>query len=284
MARPRGSKNKPKSEPSTASTKKPELRVVGGGNAGTIGDNSDQQLRALTMHYKTRYLEALARKKEADAALKNACKSIKADLGDTGLKDIKLLIEIDSAGNNSIVKQTIEHLMRCAAWAGLPVGTQATLFDDDRRTLLEKAGEEGEYAGLNGKNPQSPHHPGSELDQAWMAAWYKGQDQLKQVFLKNNETKILRPVETQQRADDDDADAALAAEADDGDVGPEDDLDDQDTDGAPFDRPGRVVNGIEIVGEEPAGLAPAPDIKWPDGAGKDADLRPRHLAQDNSEL
>lgn len=286
MARPRGSKNKPKSEPSTASTKKPALRVVGGGDASTIGDNSDKQQRALTMQHKQAYLSALAKKKEADAAFKNVCKAAKADLGDTGVKDIKLLIEIDSAGNNSIVKQTIEHLMKCAAWAGLPVGTQASLFDEDRRTLIEKASGEGKYAGLNGKNPQSPHHPGSELDQAWMAAWHEGQGELAQVFLKNNETKVLRPVETQQR--DDDADAAIAAEADDGDaaedIGPEDDLDDETDGGQSFDRPGRIANGIEIVGESPAGLAQPPDIKWPDGAGEEADLRPRHLAQDNSEL
>lgn len=284
--RPRGSKNKTKD--ATSSAKKPDLKVVDGLGAVSIGDNSDQQ-RALTMHHKANYIAALAKKKEADAAFKNVCKAAKADLGDTGVKDIKLLIEIDNAGDNSVVKQTIERLMRCAAWAGLPVGTQASLFDEDRRTLLEKAYEDGKYAGLNGKNPQSPHQAGSDLDQAWMRGWHDGQGALKKVFLERNETKVLRPVETKPRDDDDDA--ALAADDDSsmGDDAFKDADEAEDGDGeessASFDRPGRVAaNGLEIVGESPAGLAPAPDIKWPDGAGEEEDLRPRHLSQDDGDL
>lgn len=284
MPRPKGSKNKPKSEPSAAS-RKPDLRVVDGGGAGAIGDNSDKNL-ALTMHHKALYIAAMDKKKKADADFKNVCKTIKADLGETGIKDIKTSMMLDDLGDNSVIKAEIERLMRCASWAGMPIGTQGSLFAEDRRTLNEKAFDEGKYAGLNGKNPASPHQPGSDLDQSWMRGWHAGQGELKAAFLKNNETKVLRPVDNQQSTDDDDAAAAADLDSSMGEDSFGDDAgqDEPEQAAASLDRPGRKVNGIEIVGEEPPGLAPAPDIKWPDGAGEDADLRPRYLATDNTEL
>lgn len=216
---PRASKAK------TDGAKRPNLTVVeGGGKTAGPGHNSDDTL-ALTMHHKSLYVAALAKKKAADADLKNVCKTIKAELGAVGLKDIKTLLMLDDLGENSAIKNEIEQLMRCAAWAGMPIGAQGSLFDEDRRTLEEKAADDGKYAGLNAKPAQSPHQPGSDLDQIWLRNWHDGQAELRQAFVARNQTQVLRPEGAQTTNDDDDAAAAADADEDAGDAMGEDECD-----------------------------------------------------------
>lgn len=94
MARPKGSKNKPKQNGDAAKTvADPKV----GHNGGPKIELTEEQRQALFFNqHLPKYKAALAQKKAADAHLKNVCKIAKAELGDTVIGDIKLAIEAET--------------------------------------------------------------------------------------------------------------------------------------------------------------------------------------------
>jgi hypothetical protein len=231
--RPPGSKNKPK------------LSVVGGGAAGP-GHNSlsDKDEQALHFVHVRDYEKALAEKKTADANFKNVAKRIKAEGG--SVDDVKLTIQLRSPEGEKALKELMERQLRVARWNNLPVGTQAALFDEDRRPIEERAAAEGKKAGMEGKTLEVPniYPPDSPAGQAFIKGWHEGQAAIFNIKPKDKPSaELLRP-EAEAASDDRDVDDALAGE----------------------DRGGPEESGRE--GE---------DGDWPDGASGDADLRPNHL-------
>lgn len=112
---------------------------------------SDDDLQVLFFQAKCRYKTALEAKKAADAALKNCCKQIKANLGDHGVTDIKTAIELESPEGEAALKERIEREMRVARWMGMAVGSEPGLFDEvDRTPAVDKKRAEGKRHGLAG--------------------------------------------------------------------------------------------------------------------------------------
>jgi hypothetical protein len=169
MARPRGSKNKPKDGQPQSAAPSPG-----------IGDNSgltDEKRQTLTVHHKGRYVEALANKKKYDKAFKDICKLAVSDLGENAVDDIKDLISLETPEGEALMKANIERQLRIARWKGLAMGTQSDwLHQGDVTPITERAAAEGLMAGLEGKVCSSPYH--GEAEQAWIDAWHKGQAQL----------------------------------------------------------------------------------------------------------
>lgn len=190
--RPAGSKNKPKTD-----AKAPEGQ--------SIASLSNAQRRALTFHHRSKYNELLAKKKEADAALKQHAKLIKADLGEDGLDDIKVMNQLADLGDNSMIKQRVASLMRAADFMAMPLGAEPDLFDaPDRRSMAEKAEQEGERAGLEGKSAMPPYE--GDLAQAWLTGWHRGQKTLRDQFVRS-----AMPLVPAVREDDiDDFDDAIS--------------------------------------------------------------------------
>lgn len=161
-----------------------------------IGDNSqpltEEQLQALFFDHRRRYKDALAKKKEADANLRNACKRAKADGVDP--KSIKFSIELENDEDGSIAKEQAER-ERIAAWMGLPLGGQADFFD--RTPLVDRARADGKRAGMEGETCKPPHDAGGEAGQAWIAGWHEGQRALAETLplLKGADTSVLIPGE-----------------------------------------------------------------------------------------
>ena len=82
------------------------------------GPLSDDNLRALAINHKGAYERSLASKKAADAALRNCCKKIKAELGDSGVAIIKAMVELDSDEGEAVVMERIRAQAKAARWSG----------------------------------------------------------------------------------------------------------------------------------------------------------------------
>lgn len=190
--------------------RKPKLRVVGEADGG-IGHNSeltDDQRQGLTRQHARKYTQLLEAKKEADAAIRNFAKIVKADLGEHGLMMIKLLRQLDTDEGEQAFRAEMEAKAMAARWAGVPIGAQGNLFDEDRRPIGERAFEEGKAAGLDGKDPKPPYATGEAHDE-WMRGWHEGQKILAQGIGKGPVTAdLLRPEGSEDTSSSDEFDAA----------------------------------------------------------------------------
>lgn len=191
--------------------RKPKLRVVGDeANAGP-GHNSgltDDQRQALTRQLMAKYQNALQVKKDADSSLRNLTKTIKADLGDGGLDNIKLLLQLETDDGETKFREEMERKAMVARWAGLPIGAQGNLFDEDRRPIEERAFEEGKSAGMSGKDAKPPYAPGHPGYEAWLGGWREAQSVLAQGFGKTPGAELLRPEGADESTKADEFDAA----------------------------------------------------------------------------
>lgn len=159
-----------------------------------IGDNSqpltDEQSQALFFNHRRLYKYALAKKKEADAAFKNACKRAKSEGVDP--KMIKFSIELENDEDGTIAKEQAER-ERIAAFMGLPLGGQSDMFD--RTPLVDRAFDEGKRSGMEGEACSPPYEPGGEAGQSWMRGWHAGQAALASTMelFKGADTSELIP-------------------------------------------------------------------------------------------
>ncbi|WP_029002765.1 hypothetical protein [Azorhizobium doebereinerae] len=163
--RPKGSKNKPKVVTPAA--------AAPGHNSGEL---SDEQRQALTLQHKGQYVKALAAKKAADAALKNVCKKAKSELGEYAVDDIKLAIELDTDEGIARLKADMERQARMARWFGLPLGSQAGLFSEDRTPVEDKAFAEGKRAGMGAELRSAPSRYPQQVADRWYAGYDAGQN------------------------------------------------------------------------------------------------------------
>ncbi len=190
----------------------PKLRVVGEADAGP-GHNSvltDDQRQALTRQHAGKYFSLLEAKKKADADLRNHAKVVKSDLGEHGMVQIKLLQQLQTEEGEKKFREEMEAKATAARWAGLPIGAQGNLFDEDRRPIEEKAYEEGKSAGMAGKTANPPYSPGTPAYDRFMEGWHAGQAVLAQGFKKTKDSADLLRPETEETETDgpDDFDAA----------------------------------------------------------------------------
>ena len=138
-----------------------------------IGDNSElteEQKQSLFFHHRRLWKDALAKKKAADAAFKNACKRAKSE--GVNPKMIKFSVEIEDDEDGKLAAEQ-EERERVAAWMGVPFGGQSDLFS--RQPAVDKAFADGKRAGMEGKDCSPPYEPGGEVGQAWMSGWHEGQ-------------------------------------------------------------------------------------------------------------
>lgn len=148
-----------------------------GHNGPTKVELTDEQRQALFFQHKRGYQNALAKKKEQDAAFKNACKQARAELGRDVIKSIKLAIDLESEGGDEVLRAEIERQLEVARWMNLPFGQQAELFTDvtDPRPATERAFSEGKKAGMEGRPNKPPHAPDVPQYKEWIRGWQEGQ-------------------------------------------------------------------------------------------------------------
>lgn len=210
-----------------AGKKKPAPGEIGH-NSGVPTPLTDDELHALTLQHKKKYESALAKKKAADADLKNVCKVLKSDLGDSGLKDIKDMIASEEDGFDERFQAELERNARLARWLGLDIGAQADLFSDfggAKPGVAERAFEDGKRAGLAGEECKPPFNGGSEGHQKYVEGWHKGQADLAGL-IKKTEVKEVPLIVGEEQQDNgvDELDAAAeSGDQDEDDRWPDDD-------------------------------------------------------------
>lgn len=154
------------------------------------GDNSakfeltDDERRALTLHHKRHYIDALSHKKAADAAFKNICKKAKAECGPHAVTNIKDLIALDEPGGEAELRAEVERKLQMARWCNSVVGTQFGMFDADRTPSVDRAFEAGKVAGMSGESRNPPHDPSVPQYHKWLEGWNEGQGTLARAFAK----------------------------------------------------------------------------------------------------
>ncbi len=179
MARPVGSKNKPKNGTSAA-PKPPKKATAREPRVPDIGHNSgepltDEQMQALHFQHTKKYETALAAKKKADADFKNVCKAACAELGKQAVGDIKLGLELKTPEGEARLKEMMASQIRVARWSGLPVGHMDDMFPTDRTPINERTRADGKRAGLAGESCNPPHHLTGTLISEWTAGHAEGQ-------------------------------------------------------------------------------------------------------------
>jgi hypothetical protein len=160
----------------------------GNGEASGLGHNStltDEEKRALTLHHKRKYEAADALVEKAKADRTAIADQAKHDLGKGALADIKDMIIADS---DKKMKALLERTMRLARWAGIPVGSQANLFE-----RVSDPFEDGKTAGMSGDTCQPPSRLAHDHAQLWINGWHEGQTILSTAFKKK------RPVDPPEK-------------------------------------------------------------------------------------
>lgn len=153
-------------------------------NSANIGHNStltDDERRALTLHHKRLYEAADAIVEKAKAERSAVADQAKSDLGKGALAEIKDLI---AYSDTKKLKGNVERMLRLARWLGLPVGTQAVLFE---AAAEERAQEDGKTAGMSGLMCEPPRHLAAHAHQLWIEGWHEGQAVLASAFKKKRE-------------------------------------------------------------------------------------------------
>jgi hypothetical protein len=142
-----------------------------------IGHNSakdEQDRKVLFFIGRRNYLAALAEKKAADAKLKNVAKTIKADLGENGVNQIKVYELAQTPEGQAKLKADMEAAAQAMRFAGMAINTQTDMFED-LAPLVERAYAMGEEAGLRGDTLSNPYNEGSPEGQQYAAGWHEGQ-------------------------------------------------------------------------------------------------------------
>lgn len=151
--------------------------------AQSVGDLDDDQVYSLTEQHRQKYERLLKAKKDADNALKNHCKIVKADLGAKGIEQIKSLIESETEEGEAAIKARIERDMQVLRWKGVPIGHQSELFPTiDAAPIAERSFNEGKRQGLAGETNSNPHHVSTEAYRKHNEGYAVGQDTLAKGF------------------------------------------------------------------------------------------------------
>lgn len=145
--------------------------------AGHNSGIAEKDQRVLFFINRNEYVRLLEAKKAADAAVRNHGKQIKADLGEHGLRQIKLYEQMRTPEGEAKAKAAMEADRQAARWAGLPIDTQVDMFTD-LAPLDERAFEDGEEAGLRGDTYANPYDENSQHGREFERGWKAGQAKL----------------------------------------------------------------------------------------------------------
>lgn len=153
--------------------RKSQANGIGVGHNSTL---TDDEKRAMTLHHKRAYEAADSLVEKAKADRTAVADLAKADLGKGALADIKDMIIAD---RDKKMKALLERTMRLARWAGIPVGTQSSLFES-----VSDPFEDGKTAGMSGDKCEPPTRLAHDPAQIWIGGWHEGQTILASAFGK----------------------------------------------------------------------------------------------------
>lgn len=145
---------KPPKEPKQRKPRgpKPAPTTVSGSNS------MDPDKRALFLKDKSEYAKLKERANKAAQALRAHGKIIKSD-GFT-IRQIKLAIQLDTPEGEAEFKSLVANDLLAAQYAGVPIGSQLTLFlEPDRTPAVDMAFDEGQRDSMEGKTANPGYAP-----------------------------------------------------------------------------------------------------------------------------
>jgi len=161
MERPKGSRNRPKSNGGT------HVETTEHRNDDEL---TDEQQHALLDQSARSYTKALDAKKLADANFKNVCKGIKSD--GVKLSAVKLYLKAETEEGQAEIREQVEEAARIARWRSFPLGTQFGIFAEGDGAQPSRSFVLGKEAGLAGEPAKAPHN--ADVNE-FLAGWQAGQ-------------------------------------------------------------------------------------------------------------
>lgn len=155
----------------------------------TKGHNSltDKEKKALFFHHLRKRMSHNAKLAEINTDKKSDGKLAQAD--GLVLGDLDYAIKTINAEDKEIVANGYMAHGEILSWLNVIHGFQPDLFVN-RAPVLDRIKNEGELAGLAGKDGVSPYDKGSTDDKTWLEGWREGQNVLAGPFLQSAREKL----------------------------------------------------------------------------------------------
>jgi hypothetical protein len=143
---------------------------VGPGHNG--GGLTSDQRQALALMHRRIYRTKMAAKKEADAAVKNACKVIKADLGEFGLLQVKEMMVRETPEGAAKADAELKAKTEVRVWVS--DDRQLDMFPTAVKAAESEAYQQGKIAGMDDEACRSPYGPETADSEDWIRGWGVG--------------------------------------------------------------------------------------------------------------
>ena len=170
-----------KGAPKARTTKAPKTSPAVA--AAKTNPDTDLEAKALFLQNLTKVADLKGKLNTANANLRNAYKTAKAD----GFlkKDFDVAFEIQGAEGEKKKKAAIARELTIAKWLGCDLGEQLDMFLEPSRVPAEdRAYEEGQTASMTGKSATPSYHPATPQHAAYMKGYHDHQATLSSGFKK----------------------------------------------------------------------------------------------------
>lgn len=131
----------------------------------------DPKIRAVFLADKETYARLMKRMGAVQKDLRQFGKTVKQD-GFT-MRQIKLALQLETPEGEAVFKAAVAGDLLAAAYTGADIGEQLPLFIDEiRRPAVDRAYDEGQKAGLEGKTARPDYHPSTPQHAQFMAGYH----------------------------------------------------------------------------------------------------------------
>jgi hypothetical protein len=157
--------------------------------------DTDQEAKALFLQALPKIAELKAKLNTANANLRNAYKTAKAD--GFHKKDFDTAFQMQGADGEKAKKAAIARELTIAKWLGCDLGSQLDLFLEDARVpAADRAYDEGVSASMKNEVAKPDYHPATEQYRKYMEGYHADQERQ----LKKGITKLPEAVEEDVKA------------------------------------------------------------------------------------
>ncbi len=177
------------------------------------GPMTNDQRQALALMHRRIYRAKMAVKKEADAAVRNACKVLKSDLGENGLLQIKTMIAMETPEGEEKIRAEMQAKSEAVSWSSTPDG-QFDMFPQKAGSGETQAFMEGKIAGMDDEPNKSPFAPATVDHEDWSRGWHLGKSVMDELIADREQAaataEVIKGSDEGGDLDDDANDEAAA--------------------------------------------------------------------------
>jgi hypothetical protein len=158
--------------------------------APKIFNNDDPEAKALFLQHLPKVKELKEKLNTANANLRNAYKSAKAQ-GGFEKSDFDYAIEVETAEKEAKARAQIARRLTIARYMGSDLGAQLDLFlEPDRTPAADRAYHEGQSASMKGESARPDYAPETEQYRQWMKGYNDDQEQRIKKGIKKTDAQI----------------------------------------------------------------------------------------------